>query len=166
MTILSWYCTLTTTCCDQHGQHCLHVSPVCRFLPGPPEDAVDWSLLFGDAGLERRAQLKGTSLGQPCIRGWLMVLEVVQQSSVGLCLHLIFRQEVDHLLDTPGVTLIGSWWTRNRVSMAIELLLSHKFNRHLQDVCFLHLGVRLLFDELWTQQRLELLNAAVDSLSA
>ena len=162
MTILSWYCTLTTTWCDQHGQRCL-VSPVCRFLPGPPEDAVDWSLLFGDAGLERRAQLKGTSLGQPCIRGGLMVLEVIQQSSVGLCLHLIFRQEVDHLLDTPGVTLDSGW---TGVSMAIKLLLSHKVNRHLQDVCFLHLGVRLLFEELWTQQRLELLNAAVDSLSA
>ena len=37
---------------------------------------------------------------------------------------------------------------------------------HLQDVCFLQLGVWLLFEDLWTQERLELLNAAVDSLPA
>lgn len=35
----------------------------------------------------------------------------------------------------------------------------------LQDVCFLQLGVWLLL-EAWTQERLELLNAAVDPLSA
>ena len=39
-------------------------------------------------------------------------------------------------------------------------------NCHLQDVCFLQLGVSLLFEDLWSQERLELLNAAVDSLSA
>ena len=50
--------------------------------------------------------------------------------------------------------------------MARELQLSQEVNCHLQNVCFLHLGVRFLFEELWTQQRFELLNAAVDSLSA
>ena len=50
--------------------------------------------------------------------------------------------------------------------MAKELQLSQEVNCQFHDVCFLHLGVRFLFEELWTQQRLELLNAAVDSLSA
>ena len=107
ITILSWYYTLTTTCCDQHGQCCL-VPPVCGFLPGPPDGAVNWTLPFGDIGLEWRAQLNWTTLSQPCIRGGPKVLEVIQHSSVGQCLHLILRQEVDHLLDTPGVTLVGS----------------------------------------------------------
>ncbi|KAF0035571.1 hypothetical protein F2P81_013329 [Scophthalmus maximus] len=39
-------------------------------------------------------------------------------------------------------------------------------NCHLQDVCFLQLGVWLLLDQLWSQETLELLDAAVDSLSA
>ena len=82
ITILSWYYTLTTTCCDQHGQCCL-VPPVCRFLPGPPDGAVNWTLLFGDIGLEWRAQLNLTTLSQPWIRGGPKVLEVIQHYSVG-----------------------------------------------------------------------------------
>jgi hypothetical protein len=101
------YCLSTITFCGQHLQWCL-VPPVCSFLPGPPDGDVNWTLLFGDIGLEWRAQLNLTTLSQPCIRGGPKVLEVIQHSSVGQCLHLILRQEVDHLLDTPGVTLVGS----------------------------------------------------------
>ena len=31
---------------------CLVVTPVCRGLPRPPGGAVEWTLLFGDAGLD------------------------------------------------------------------------------------------------------------------
>ena len=112
---------------------CLVVSPVCMSLPRPPEGAVDWALLFGDAGLDCGAQRREVSLSQVLIRGRLQLVEVVQQSSLLLILLLQLCQEA---------------------------------NCHLQDVCFLQLGVWLLFEELWTQERLELLNAAVDSFSA
>ena len=45
-------------------------------------------------------------------------------------------------------------------------LSSQEANRHLQDVGFLHLGFRLLVEELWTQESLELLDAVVDAISA
>ena len=138
------------------------VAKVCSFLPGSPEGDVDWTLLFGDAGLNWRPQLRQTSLLHVLVRGWLQVLEVVQQSSLGLYLHLILGQEVHHLLDTPGVSLIDRCW----VDRLILLQSCQEANCHLQDVCFLQLGVILLFEDLWTQERLELLNAAVDSLSA
>lgn len=50
--------------------------------------------------------------------------------------------------------------------LVVLLQLSQEADGHLQDVCFLQLGVWLLLEELWTQERLELLDAAVDSLSA
>lgn len=112
---------------------CLVVTPVCRCLPRPPDGAVDWTLLFGDAGLDCGAQKREVSLSQVVIRGRLQLVDVVQQSSLLLILLLQPSQDT---------------------------------NCHLQDVCFLQLGVWLLFEELWTQERLELLNAAVDSLSA
>jgi len=112
---------------------CLVVAPVCMSLPRPPEGAVDWTLLFGDAGLDCGAQRREVSLSQVLLTGRLQLVEVVQQSSLLLILLLQLCQDT---------------------------------NCHLQDVCFLQLGVWLLFEELWTQERLELLNAAVDSLSA
>ena len=50
--------------------------------------------------------MRQVTLPPVLIRGWLQALEVAQQASLGLCLHLIFRQEVNNLLDTLGVTLI------------------------------------------------------------
>ena len=50
-------------------------------------------------------------------------------------------------------------------SLMLELL-SQEANSHLQDVGFLHLGVGLLVEELWTQESLELLDAVVDAISA
>ena len=50
-------------------------------------------------------------------------------------------------------------------SLMLELL-SQEANSHLQDVGFLNLGVGLLVEELWTQEGLELLDAAVDAISA
>ena len=111
---------------------CLSAAPVCRALPGPPWPAVDWTLVFGAAGLDCGAQSRAVSLCQVVLRGGLQLVEVLQQSSV-LLLLLLQSSEDTHC--------------------------------HLQDVCFLQLGVWLLFEELWTQERLELLNAAVDSLS-
>lgn len=142
---------------------CLVVSPVCRCLPRPPEGAVDWTLVFGDAGLDCGAERREVSLCQVVIRGRLQLVDVVQQSSLGLCLHLLLGQEVHHFSDTAGVALIHSCCVH---SLMLLLQSSQEANCRLQDVCFLHLGVWLLFEELWTQERLELLNAAVDSLSA
>ena len=110
-------------------------TPVCRCLPRPPEGAVDWTLLFGDAGLDCGAQKREVSLSQVVIRGRLQLVVVLHQSSLLLMMLLLLQ-------------------------------LCQDTNCHLQDVCFLQLGVWLLFEELWTQERLELLNAAVDSLSA
>ena len=112
---------------------CLSAAPVCRALPGPPGPAVDWTLVFGAAGLDCGAQSRAVSLCQVVLRGGLQLVEVLQQSSV-LLLLLLQSSEDTHC--------------------------------HLQDVCFLQLGVWLLFEELWSQERLELLDAAVDSLSA
>lgn len=93
----------------------------------------------------------------------MQVVDMVQQSSLGLSLHLIFGQEMDHFLDTPGVALIDCCRVH---SLTLLLQSSQEANCHLQDVRLLQFGVWLLFQELWTQQRLELLNAGVNSLSA
>ena len=85
---------------------CLVVSPVCMSLPRPPGGTVDWTLLFGDAGLDCGAQRREVSLSQVLIRGRLQLVEVVQQSS--LCLHLFLGQKVCHLLDSLGAALIHS----------------------------------------------------------
>ena len=107
----SHYClTSITLFLDQHGPLCLAESgaPVCRTLPGPPEGGVDWTLVFAHAVLGWGAELRQVTFHSVLIRGWLQALEVSQQSSLGLCLHLILGQEVHYLLDTPGVTLIDS----------------------------------------------------------
>lgn len=80
----------------------------------------------------------------------MQVVDMVQQSSLGLSLHLIFGQEMDHFLDTPGVALIDCCRVH---SLTLLLQSSQEANG-------------LLFEELWTQERLELLNAAVNLLSA
>lgn len=81
----------------------------------------------------------------------------------GLSLQPLPAQEVAHLLDTSG---IASFHNCRPHSPVLLLQLSEDADRHLQDVGFLHLGVWLLVEELWTQERLELLDAAVDSLPA
>lgn len=142
----------------------LVAAAACRSLPRPPGGAAHWTLVFAAAGLDCGAQRREVSLSQLLLTGRLQLVEVVQQSSLGLCLHLLLTQEVGHLLDTSGVALSNSCWVH---SLTILLLQSSQHtNGHLQDVGFLQLGVWLLFEELWIQERLELLNAAVDSLSA
>ena len=69
------------------------LTSVCNGQPRPSESTVDWTLLFGDAGLrssEERSQF---------LSGRLHLVEEVQQPSLGLCLHIILWQEVHHLLD-------------------------------------------------------------------
>lgn len=56
---------------------CLTLTPVCRCLPRPPDGAVDWTLLFGDDGLNCGAQRRGVSLSQVLIRGRLEPVDVV-----------------------------------------------------------------------------------------
>ena len=119
------------------------LSCACRFVPGPPEGAVH--LLFAAAAVDCGAQRRQ-------VRVRLQLVQVLHhQSALGL--QLLGGQEVLHLLDTPGVS-------------TMLLQSCEDTNCHLQDVCFLQLGVWLLFEELWTQERLELLDAAVDPLSA
>lgn len=65
----------------------LVVIPVCRFLPRPPEGAGD-CVVFGDAGLDCVAQRREVSLTQAFIRGSVQLVDVVQQVSLGLSLHL------------------------------------------------------------------------------
>lgn len=72
-------------------------------------------------------------------------------------------QELAHLLDTPGIALFHSCRTQGPTLL---LQLPEDADCHLQDIGFFHLGVWLLVEELCSQERLELLNAAVDSLSA
>lgn len=79
-----------------------------------------------------------------------------------LSLHPIPGQELAHLLNTPEIAMFPSC----KVHSPIPLLqLPEDADGHLQDIGFFHLGVWLLREKLWTQERLELLNAAVDSLS-
>lgn len=54
----------------------------------------------------------------------------------------------------------------HKVRLLLLLQTCEESDSHLQDVCFLQLGVWLLLEELCTQERLELLDAAVDPLPA
>lgn len=107
-----------------------------RCLPWPPQEA---------AGLGRGAQRR-----QVCLP-----LQALRQSA----LHVLNGQDVFRLLDTRGTIHSGKVQ-----SPALLLQPSQDPDGLLQDVCFLQLGVWLLL-EAWTQERLELLNAAVDPLS-
>ena len=113
-----------------------------------------------------RAQLRQCKLSPALVRGRLQVVEMAQQSSLGRRLHFIAGQEADDLLRTPGVALAGSWRAAGAVSRLLLVLPSQEANCHLQDVGFLLLGAGIVAVELWAQERLELLNAAVDSVSA
>lgn len=80
-----------------------------------------------------------------------------------LSLQLLPGQKVAHLLDTSGIALFRSCRAHGPILL---LQLPEDADGHLQHVGFFQLGVWLLVEELWTQERLELLNAAVDPLSA
>lgn len=113
----------------------------------------------------RRGEGAGTVAGPA---GRLQALEVADQASVGLGLDLAVGQEADGLLYTAGVAVAGCHQARGHAGTLLLLLLpaSQIGHSHLQDVCFLLLGVRLLPEELWTQQGFQLLNAGVDAVSA
>ena len=88
---------------------------------------------------------------------------MTHQSSLGLCLHLTLGQEVDSFLHAPGVALIGCSGAGGGMLL---LLLFQEVDSHLQDVSFLLLGVWMLPQEFLAQYSLEMLNAAVDAISA
>lgn len=94
------------------------------------------------------------------LAGCLQAVEVAQQPAVGLCLHLTLRQEADSLLHTVRVAPIGC----HGGGTSCLLLLAQEIDGHLQDVSLLLLGVRLLQEELGTQEGLELLDAGVDAI--
>ncbi len=63
---------------------------------------------------------------------------------------------MQNLMDTPGEALTDSMCTGTVVLQEVEC--------HLQDICFLQLGIRLLLEELCSQKTLEL-DAADDTIS-
>lgn len=72
-------------------------------------------------------------------------------------------QEVAHLLHTSGIALFHSWRAQGPILL---LQLPEDADGHLQNIGLFQLGVWLLVEELCSQERLELLDAAVDPLPA
>lgn len=120
-----------------------------------------WALAFGATGLCGRTRRRQVHLWQGHRSCSLQEIEVLHQSC--LSLQPLPGQEVAHLLDTSGIALLHSCGAHGPLLL---LQLPEDADGHLQDVGFLQLGVWLLTEELWTQERLELFDAAVDSLSA
>lgn len=136
-------------------------------LPGPPQRTAGLAGTFagGDAAQRRsrRGEAAGSGAGRP------QALEVAEQPPVGLSLALAVRQEADGLLHAAGVAVAARRRAGGRAGLLLLLVKlpgSQIAHRHLQDVRLLLLGVGLLPDELGTQQRLQLLDAGVDAVSA
>lgn len=125
-------------------------------LPGSPDVTAGWSVLFGAAVC---VCFSGLRIVHTCVLVCrsLHVQEELHQSCVALRLHWALRQKADGLLHTSGASV---------TSRTAFLRASQEIKRHLQDISFLLSGVGLLLDELLSQKSLELLDAAVDSLSA
>ena len=114
---------------------------------GGPEGGADWRRAAGSLGWTEELLL--------------LLLEAVQRIegglSVGSC-----REEVHRVPPAVGVALV----VVAAVTEARLQLLPQEAHSHLQDVGFLQLGVGLLLVELLLQDDLELLDAAVDAISA
>lgn len=90
----------------------------------------------------------------------LRLLEALQRSDRGLCVGSR-REEVHGVPPAVGVALVVVALTD-----AWLQLLPQEADSHLQDVSFLQLRVGLLLVELLLQDDLELIDAAVDAISA
>lgn len=90
----------------------------------------------------------------------LRLLEALQRSDRGLCVGSR-REEVHGVPPAVGVALVVV-----AVTDAWLQLLPQEAHSHLQDVSFLQLRVGLLLVELLLQDDLELIDAAVDAISA
>ncbi len=110
---------------------------------GGPEGGGDWGRAAGSLGLME-----------------LLLLKALQRSDRGFCVGLS-REEVHRVPPAVRVALVVVALTE-----ALLQLLPQEAHSHLQDVGFLQLGVGLLLVELLLQNDLELLDAAVDAISA
>lgn len=154
--------------CDVHRCNSLDAASI---LPGPPQATAGLAHSLVGADLvewrARRREAAGIVTGPA---GRLQALEVAEQPFVGPSLNLAVGQEADGLLHTVGVTVAGRGQAGGQTDVLLLLLLllptPQIGHSHLQDVCLFLLGVRLLSQELWTQQGLQLLDAGVDAISA
>ena len=112
---------------------------------GGPEGGADWGGAAGSLGLEELL---------------LLLLEALQRSDRGLGVGA-GRQEVQRVPPAVRVALAVVALAEARLQ-----LLPQEAHSHLQDVDFLQLGVGLLLVKLFLQNDLELLDAAVDAISA
>lgn len=112
---------------------------------GGPEGGADWGGAAGSLGLMELL---------------LLLLEALHRRDRGLCVGSS-REEVHRVPPAVRVALVEVAVTEARLQ-----LLPQEAHSHLQDVGFLQLGVGLLLVELLLQDDLELLDAAVDAISA
>lgn len=128
-------------------------------LPGSPERRLGpwalprWGKASLGAGWRRGAELLGSYLG---------AVETVELPKRAVSLGAD-GQEVQSLPPALRVAFAVALLADRR--LGLELLLQEA-DRHLQDVGLLQLGVRVPPAELCLQQALELLDAAVDAVSA
>lgn len=115
---------------------------------GGPEGGADWGGAAGSLGLMKLLLLL------------LLLLDALQRSDRGLCAGPC-REEVHRVPPAVRVALVVV-----AVAEARLQLLPQEAHSHLQDVGFLQLGVGLLLVELLLQNDFELINAAVDAISA
>lgn len=130
-------------------------------LPGPPHGASAAAAVLQRGGPEGGANCgeAAGSLGLMVLL--LLLLEAVQRSGGGLCVGSC-REEVHRVPPAVRVALVVVC----AVTESWLQLLPQEAHSHLQDVGFLQLGVGLLLVELLLQDRLELLEASVDAISA
>ena len=135
-----------------------HIVRESEALPGPPHGASAAAVLHQRGGPEAGA---ADSLGlMGLLLFLLLLLEALQGSDT--CLRAgSFREEVHGVPPAVRVALAVV-----AVTEALLQLLLQEAHRHLQDVGFLQLGVGLLLVELLLQDDLELIDAAVDAISA
>lgn len=77
--------------------------------------------------------------------GHLQTLEVAEQPSVSLSLDVTVGQEADGLLHTAGVAITGRHQAGGHADLLVLLLPASQVGHgHLQDVCLLLLGIRML----------------------
>ncbi|KAG5836056.1 hypothetical protein ANANG_G00250560 [Anguilla anguilla] len=98
--------------------------------------------------------------------GMVRVEKIKALSLHNKCLILRPEKELGCVSEASYVEMLDFLATRRAAHRLLLLLTCEEENGHLQDVCFLQLGVWLLLQECCSKERLELLNAAVDTISA
>ncbi len=131
-----------------------------QLLPRPPHASVRAAGLL-HCSLDVAVGAEGRR-GAGVLTGFACSVEAVEVRE-RLLLQRVGGQEVQRLLPAVGVAVAVSRATGR--ALRLQLLLQ-EHHGHLQDVGLLQLGVGIPFVELLLQQDLELLDAAVDAISA